>query len=268
MTRSPGYPRDLTAGERADLERVDRHSARARWGAAAALGYGIRLFEHDGLSYAVSRELEGPAFNSVHGLGRRSDLVSAVLAQYRADQATAWLQWPASQAPPCPGVAPEFRLAVHLARPRHAPSDGGDLRVPGLILREIAADEAEAWADAPEEGPPTSVAAEAWRRTTRLVAETTGHHLFLAELDGRPVGAGLLVQVGSAGLVRAGAVHPDARRRGIQRALIGARLALAARLGCTVVVAHAEPELTSSRNLVALGFRVVDQLDVYRCPPW
>jgi MOSC domain-containing protein YiiM/GNAT superfamily N-acetyltransferase len=257
----------------ADLDRVERHSAVARWAAAERLGYPIRWVDDGDLAYGVSRELDSPVFGSVHGMRVVPNVLPMVLREFDEARATAWIHWPADERPTWEGAGePELALVVHAASPDVvARAAEREPTIPGLAIREVDADEATLWADAPEPtaADPTSrsLAAEAWRATTPLVAKTPGHHLFLAELDGRPVGAGLLVRRGRAGLIRAGAVHPDARGRGIQRALIAARARAAAHHGCEIVSSHAEPGTTSIRNLQALGFTPVHRTAVYRRRP-
>lgn len=258
----------------ADLDRVERHSAVARWAAAERLGYPIRWVDDGDLAYAVSRELDSPVFASVHGMRVVPNVLPMVLREYDEAGATAWIHWPADVPPawPDPGH-PAVSLVVHAASPDDVlRAAAGEPAIPGLTIREVGPDEAALWAEAPEptaeQDPrrPRTLAADAWHATTPLVAETPGHHLFLAELDGRPVGAGLLVRRGHTGLIRAGAVHPDVRGRGIQRALIAARARVAAEHGCEVVASHAEPDSTSIRNLAALAFRPVHRTHVHRRP--
>ena len=79
----------------------------------------------------------------------------------------------------------------------------------------------------------------------------------LARLDGRPVGCGSMTTVdGTAWLGAAGTV-PDARRQGVQAALVAHRLVLAREQGCDLVGATASVGSDSARNLQRLGFRLV-----------
>ena len=96
------------------------------------------------------------------------------------------------------------------------------------------------------------------------LAKVAHHHRFVAELDGRPVGAGSLHTHHGVGWLRAGTVLTDARGRGIQQLLITERAALAGRLGCEFVGASANAGGTSARNLKRIGARIVGTRARYR----
>ncbi|MGW0039911.1 GNAT family N-acetyltransferase [Gordonia sp. NPDC003376] len=76
--------------------------------------------------------------------------------------------------------------------------------------------------------------------------------LFVARIDGDPVGAGGYERVGAVARMWGAAIIPDARGRGAYRALVAARLADARALGAGLVIIHAEQ--TSSPILQRLGF--------------
>ncbi|HSO30546.1 MAG TPA: GNAT family N-acetyltransferase [Candidatus Sulfomarinibacteraceae bacterium] len=249
------------------LEGVDRHSAVARWSAAELDGHAIEWSDRGDLAYAVAPDLPGPIFNSVLGMRVVPNLLPLVLERYDRTGASAYV---AMESTPWPGAEPVATLETSVAAPEDvlaaADSTGTD---PAVLVREIGPDEAGRWADIHIRADPwmPDPVAAAWRATTKRVAETAGHHLFLAELDGRPVGVGLLVTRRRAGLVRAGAVLPEVRGQGIQRALIRARAAAAAAHGCDVVTSKATPGTTSARNLARLGFRAISTSHVYRYDP-
>lgn len=94
----------------------------------------------------------------------------------------------------------------------------------------------------------------------RVSAGTTQ---LLALLDGRPVGCGSLTVVrtddGPAGWLGAAATVPAARRRGVQTALVGHRLRLAARAGCDLVGVTASVGTTSARVLQRCGLSLVQE---------
>jgi GNAT superfamily N-acetyltransferase len=128
----------------------------------------------------------------------------------------------------------------------------------GLQVRRIGADEADLWA---------RVAAEGWSGESaelvdfilemgKISARAAGTFCFLAELDGRPGGAGgLSIREGTALLAGASTI-PAARRKGGQRALLEARLRFAAEQGCDLVMIGAQPGSASQRNAERQGFRV------------
>jgi GNAT superfamily N-acetyltransferase len=127
-----------------------------------------------------------------------------------------------------------------------------------LRVRRIEADEADLWA---------RVAAEGWRSESadlvgfilemgRISARAEGTFCFLAELDGEPAGAGALSISEGTALLAGASTIPAARRRGVQRALLEARLRFAAGQGCDLVMIAAQPGSASQRNAERQGFRI------------
>lgn len=82
---------------------------------------------------------------------------------------------------------------------------------------------------------------------TRLVA---------AYLQGRCVGAGSIEVSGEVAALFGASVLAAFRRRGIQRTLIAARLALAAGEGARVATIGARPRVPTERNVRRIGFQV------------
>jgi GNAT superfamily N-acetyltransferase len=72
-----------------------------------------------------------------------------------------------------------------------------------------------------------------------------------------PVAAGAMTVHGDVVVVGGAATLPAHRGTGAQSALLRHRLAIAARAGCTLAVATAEPDSTSAANLRRAGFRTV-----------
>ena len=72
--------------------------------------------------------------------------------------------------------------------------------------------------------------------------------------DGRPLGTASARLTDGVATMGGMATLPDERRRGVQQALIGARLAAAKAAGCDLLVATARSDGDSLRNLVRLGF--------------
>lgn len=81
---------------------------------------------------------------------------------------------------------------------------------------------------------------------------------YLAWIDGEPAGGGgMYYNLEQRGVELGGAsTRPAFRRRGVQRALIEARLADARALGCDVALVLTEPGSDSQRNLARAGFRL------------
>ncbi|MBA2264083.1 MAG: GNAT family N-acetyltransferase [Chloroflexi bacterium] len=97
----------------------------------------------------------------------------------------------------------------------------------------------------------------AWEELEPYLARAAHHHRFVAEVDGRAVGAGSLHVHHQLGWLRAGSVPPEFRGRGLQRALIAARADHARRIGCDLIGASTIEDGASARNVERLGFRRV-----------
>ena len=99
-------------------------------------------------------------------------------------------------------------------------------------------------------------------RTLPHLLASRGVTAFVAFDGDRPVGTGTLVTRWHTGSLVMGVVLPEARGRGIQRAIIAARVAAAIEAGCDLLAAEADGDSTSERNLQRLGFerlRVADE---------
>ncbi|HYE15823.1 MAG TPA: GNAT family N-acetyltransferase [Pyrinomonadaceae bacterium] len=90
----------------------------------------------------------------------------------------------------------------------------------------------------------------------RATLAVRGGVCFIAEVEGRVAGGGFLRLDGEAAALSGTGVLPHMRGRGVQAALIRARLAHAARAGCDLAAVSALPGSTSHRNLERQGFRV------------
>jgi len=84
-----------------------------------------------------------------------------------------------------------------------------------------------------------------------------GAYFFLAEIDGVPTGGGMMsIHQGVASFGGAGTLT-EFRNRGVQKALLLARLAKAAEEGCDLAMVATLPGSGSQRNVERQGFRVV-----------
>lgn len=94
-------------------------------------------------------------------------------------------------------------------------------------------------------------------RTLTLMSAVPGTLRLLARLEGRAAGgASLFVHDGIAVLCGA-ATLPACRRRGVQSALLAARLALAHERGCELAVVTTQPGSKSQENVQRAGFELV-----------
>jgi len=78
---------------------------------------------------------------------------------------------------------------------------------------------------------------------------------FLAFVDGQPAGGGMLGIVDGVALLSGSSVIPRFRGRGLQKALIRARMAFAEALDCDLACASTAPGTASQRSYEACGFR-------------
>lgn len=108
--------------------------------------------------------------------------------------------------------------------------------------------------------------ADSWRRSMLRALDRGRHYMYVARVDGMPVGtAGMIVKPRSVYLV-GGNVLESHRGRGIYRALIDERLREASELGVTLAVTQAR-EATSAPILEKLGFETVYRSHMYKWPP-
>ncbi len=95
-------------------------------------------------------------------------------------------------------------------------------------------------------------------------ANIDGWRLYVARVDGRPAGAGLLAEDDDVGYLANASTLPDYRNRGVQTALIAARMADALASGCELVASQAQFGSASQRNLERAGLRVAYTKAVWR----
>ena len=98
------------------------------------------------------------------------------------------------------------------------------------------------------------VTRDAVTRWNRGLRETSGLHAMVGGLGSRIAGSASVFISDSVAVLRGAATLPDWRRRGVQSALISARLALALNSGCDLAVMTADPGSTSGRNAERTGF--------------
>jgi len=125
----------------------------------------------------------------------------------------------------------------------------------GLAVEEAAAEQAGQWAQIVAQG-----FAEEFPVTPELLdvmsmfASAQGVTPFFARLEGEIAGGGCLaLRGGVAGLFGASTL-PAFRKRGVQTALLHARLSRGVKAGCTLAVSLAQPASISERNILRQGF--------------
>ncbi|MEO8619492.1 MAG: GNAT family N-acetyltransferase [bacterium] len=126
-----------------------------------------------------------------------------------------------------------------------------------LRVRRTTAGESQFWATICSQGwGDTPELAQFMLDFGRIYAAAEGMICFVAEWEGEPAAAAALsVQNGIAVLAGASTI-PAFRRRGAQTALLHARLAHGAQVGCDVAMMTAAPGSGSQRNAERRGLRI------------
>lgn len=158
------------------------------------------------------------------------------------------------------GFVPAFCRSVLAVDPVAVPVAADDPAIEVTVVADDAQAAAASGVMTAEQGDDRAVGEE-FMRADRLCEGTTQ---LLAVLDGRPVGCGSLTLVGRTGWLGAAATVPAARRRGVQTALLHARLRLSREAGCDLVGVTASVGSQSARNLQRLGFGLVQDQWVLR----
>lgn len=98
---------------------------------------------------------------------------------------------------------------------------------------------------------------EVLRRWVLAITRLPGFRGYLARIDGTVVGEASLCLDGEIAQFTGASTLPGFRRRGVQSALLGARLAAAARAGCRVCVVTTQPGSRSQQNVQRAGFGLI-----------
>jgi MOSC domain-containing protein YiiM/ribosomal protein S18 acetylase RimI-like enzyme len=252
------------------LEAVENDAWLAMWRAAAAAGLDVRVLAHGDLAAVASPDLPGSVFNRSFGMRTVPIKRPAVETLWRDAGVTGWHVAGADD-PAFDGQVPEDPVGVHVGTVEVAlaRAAAGVAAAPvGLTVRAVDPDDvgevlrwAELFIAAFEiEGP----AAEAWRRFNPILVRTRGYHQLIASIDGRDLAvAGSFVRRRVVWL-GGGAVLPEGRGQGIQRALIVERIRRAVEAGAHRATATADVGSVSAANLEALGLRHIWTRASYR----
>lgn len=258
-------PPDSTARRHLDLERIDsvvRAAEVARWQAAAAAGFDVRVVDDGDLAMAASPELPTSQFNRAIGHRMVPNLLDRMREFYRRHGTVGRI---VAETTPWPGAIAESQHTVFGGEPAAVPA--AELP-PGLTLREVGAGEADRWAralvdaagiDGPER--------PAWTASmARLVGRSGFHHL-VVEADGRVAAVSAVFTRRRVALLIGAAVEPEARGRGLQRAMIAARARIAVERGCDILVAAADVGGTPAANLAAMHLEPLAEEGLYPFDP-
>ena len=126
---------------------------------------------------------------------------------------------------------------------------------PNIIVELITDTEKDLWVQTVIDVSPDDYATDS--RLAQAVTHREHTSCFLAKLDGVPVGASALSIRDGVGTFYFTATRQAYRNRGIQGAMIQARLAYAQAQGCEIAFATTIPGNHSMRNVMRAGFHVV-----------
>jgi GNAT superfamily N-acetyltransferase len=126
-----------------------------------------------------------------------------------------------------------------------------------IAVRVTIPGEEALWAETAALGWGETVAlADFMRLFGTVSAHARGTHGFLASIGETPVAAAALALHGGVALLAGASTIPAWRGRGVQRALLAARLRYAAERGAEVAMMCALPGSASQRNAERAGFRI------------
>ncbi len=247
------------------LDKVEAKSSLAAWQAAADAGFDVRILADGELMMAASPDIPGPAYNHAAGLARLPNLVPDATAFYDRNGCRGWL---ITDGPPWPDAQRVLELGVYAADP----SAVADAVLPeGVSVRRLGAHEGDLvsalYQRSGSLGDREPGAPNPWPAVYTALTNHPHRVMLIVEMDGHPVGIAALHVHHQTAWMRGMAVAPDARGRGIQRALIAERVRLAVERGCNLVGASAEPGGISARNLEAMGLRRIGTREHYLYTP-
>jgi GNAT superfamily N-acetyltransferase len=150
-------------------------------------------------------------------------------------------------------------IYVQALRPHETTDAKPDTCSTVVEIHEVDASTAAAWSTTLLDGFGYTHAADRDRVATwnHMVRSLPGVTALVAMRDGVPIGAASVMVLGATAVLGGAATLPACRRRGVQRALIEARLAVAAHAGCELAIITADPGSSSGRNAERKGFQLV-----------
>ncbi|MDI1242329.1 MAG: GNAT family N-acetyltransferase [bacterium] len=127
-----------------------------------------------------------------------------------------------------------------------------------ISTRQIEESEADVWAATSARGWATihETLADFMLAFGKIAARTSHGHPFIAEIEGEAVGAAGFGIYDQVCILAGAATVPEARNRGVQNALLNARLQLAKKSGCSLAMICALPGSQSQKNAEKNGFKI------------
>lgn len=149
-------------------------------------------------------------------------------------------------------VAVGFEMVLYQSLPADVrpPAAGAEVHI------ARSGEERASWAELEVRGFTDEQPTPEHRELSRAVSMRTDVLHFVGLLDGEPAGTGVLAMAGGTALLNSDSTLPGSRNRGVQTALIAARVRHASDARCDLAVIEAEPGGTSLRNQQRSGFRV------------
>ncbi|MDL2335107.1 MAG: MOSC domain-containing protein [Chloroflexota bacterium] len=266
---------DVNAGAQIEemerrLDRAETKSTVAAWRAASAAGFAIDIVEDGELAMASSTDLPGPAFNSTHGLARLPNMLPMATDFYDAHNSTGYLWMTQAPWPNAKAFMEGDFVGAYVTDAALVDALAAQSMPEGVTIRRLGPGEATVYnavRGSTAAGGMADGAPNPWPKVYERLAGTNARQLFVAEINGVAVANASLHVSAGAGWLRGALVTPDARGKGIQRALIAARIRAAIEAGCDLVGAQAEPGEVSARNLNALGLRHLGNANLYEYIP-
>jgi GNAT superfamily N-acetyltransferase len=115
--------------------------------------------------------------------------------------------------------------------------------------------------------PPDALPREQLREILAEMMGVPGFIRYLARIDGKPVGEAAMRIDGDLAQIAGAGTLPDARGRGVQKALLHRRLVDARSAGCTLAVVTTAPGTRSQDNVMRRGFELLYTRAILVKPP-
>jgi MOSC domain-containing protein YiiM/GNAT superfamily N-acetyltransferase len=254
------------------LERIDAVTLDFQvglWRAAAEAGFDVRIEDSGELAMAASPELPSSAFNRALGHRILPHLTDRMRDFFERSETPGWI---VADTPPWSDAAAADPSVVFAREVREEepiePGFASAALADGVSIRLVGPDEADKWTSVLVEASGINGRErEAWFAVGRRLVGSAGQHHLLVEDRGERVAVAGLFTRRRVGLLATTAVLPEARGRGIQRALIAERIRLAIERRCTIVTASALVGSSSARNLELMGFEGIHEHALYRHDP-
>ncbi|OGO53516.1 MAG: hypothetical protein A2Z32_09315 [Chloroflexi bacterium RBG_16_69_14] len=250
---------DRTSGLLALFGATHRAAVRAEWSAAQAAGLDLRVVDDGQLLLGATPAFPSTMFNRGLGFTEQPGRIAEAVTFFAEHGVDGEIVLDPADLPP--GIEPRIRLDAYLG----AAEDILPAPVAGLALRIIDHDEVDVWAAVIVEAyAPIPEVAAVWRSAAPHLAAAPERILVVGDLDGRLVAASSSYLADGIGWLSWAAVLPQARGRGIQRAMIAERARLTAERGCERVAAWAFAGTHSSANLARAGMPRIGERVVVR----